>query len=354
MDILILGSDGYIGKPLYRYLQGRGHTVTGVDNFSRRERAPHSLTPLDPPIHSDLILTDVSRLILDREYDAVVHLAQQPSASWSMSSLPNAVDTQLGNIQSTLSILWQLRGTKTHLVKLGSMGEYGTPTTSIPEGAVPQICLKRPLEPTTCPMGGMMFPRQPGSFYHLSKVFDSLNIEFACKTWGIRSTDIMQGVVFGLADTPTRFDYDEHFGTVLNRFIVQAISGTPLTVYGKGGQTRGFLPLRDSLECITLAIENPAGRGEYRVFNQYAKIMSVLALAELIQHIWPRVTIEHLVNPRVEKEEHIYQTTNQGLRDLGYNPTWNFWQELSNLLASLAGYKTLIRQDIIQPKTRWQ
>jgi len=260
------------------------------------------------------------------------------------------------NMESTMHLLWLLKDRPDiHLIKLGSMGEYGTPSVPIPEGFIGNLCAKpeavdRP--EYACPYKGMMFPRAPGSFYHLSKVFDSMNIEFACRIWGLRSTDIMQGVVFG-HEHGTRFDYDDYFGTVINRFCVQAIADMPLTVYGKGGQTRGYLPLRDSLECITLAIENPPKMGEYRVLNQFARTFSVNEIAETVEAV-SGARIEHIPNPRIEAESHVYEPAHDKLFEMGYNPTWDLEDELARLIHDISPYKDRVIKDVIQPRTTWR
>jgi UDP-sulfoquinovose synthase len=353
MKILILGIDGYIGRPLAKHLEGKGHEVVGLDNNSRRLTV-ESLTELKPITFPPL---DVENVEINKDIDAIVHLAQQPSAPWSMKNEQQCNITQIRNIESTLHVLWQMKENNpdAHLVKLGSMGEYGTPNVDIPEGFIEL----RPCEmayPDDCPMDGMMFPRQPNSFYHLSKVFDSMNIEFSCRTWGLRSTDIMQGIVFGLNywdDELTRFDYDQYFGTVINRFCAQAVSGHPLTVYGTGGQQRAFLPLQDSIECLTLAIENPPDKGEYRVFNQYAKWRSILDLAKVVSKI-TRAEIKHIDNPRTESEKHHYMTTNEKLRKLGYFPKWSLEEEVKKLIDTIKPFKDRINQSVIMPTTEWK
>jgi UDP-sulfoquinovose synthase len=378
MKILLLGSDGYIGRPLSLHLAKRGHEVFGLDNFSRRARSPHSLIELPDVGTSDYCdIVDSDFFLLNDSFDAtegydvIIHLAEQPSGPWSMKSKKQAMDTQAENVLGNLNLLWQMKEhcPDAHLIKIGSMGEYGTPDCDIPEGFIPDYCseyerhFKQAIAFPSCPMKGMAFPKQPGSFYHLSKVFDTMNIEFACRMWGLRSTDIMQGVVFGLNywDTKknkTRFDYDECFGTVINRFCAQAISGHPLTVYGSGGQTRGYLPLKDSIECLTLALDNPPENGEYRVFNQYAKIFSVMELAQIVKKVGDsiglKVEIENIENPRIELESHRYDTTNENLRSLGYNPTWKMESEIKLLLEYLKPYAEFVRQDLIKPTIQWK
>ena len=340
--VLICGDDGYIGYALKAHLKEKGYKVDGIDNLSRRKRVHaeggESLIPRDV---GDLP-NDVLQIPTLKPYDAVIHLAQQPSAPWSMANEATCIETQMHNVASTLHLLWLMRESpKTHMIKLGSMGEYGTPNCNIPEGFIDDG-----------PLEGMMFPRKPGSFYHLSKVFDSMNIDFACRMWGLSCTDIMQGVVFGIEHN-TRFDYDDYFGTVINRFCVQAIAGVPLTVYGKGGQTRGYLPLKDSLECITLALENPSEG--YRVFNQFARCYSVREIAKVVQKVYDKpVVIGELPNPRVEEESHYYNPANEHLRDLGYDPQWHLRDEVRDLLKKIEPYKDNVIESAIQPRTTWR
>ena len=252
-----------------------------------------------------------------------MHFAEQRSAPYSMIDRSHAVYTQVNNVVGNLNLLFAIAeiDPTIHLVKLGTMGEYGTPNIDIEEGFI-EITHRGRTD--TLP-----FPKQPGSFYHLSKVHDSHNIMFACRIWGLRSTDLNQGVVYGQEtdetllhpDLATRFDYDGVFGTVLNRFCVQAVAGHPLTVYGAGGQTRGMLNIRDTLACVELAVNNPAGEGEYRVFNQFTESFSVRELAEKVADAFAgTVEIENIPNPRVEKEEHYYRAAHTKLLDLGLVP----------------------------------
>jgi len=275
------------------------------------------------------------------------------------------METQEVNTLGTLSLLWAMKAEcpEAHLVKLGTMGEYGTPHCDLPEGRIPDQCSKYEdvYGKSDCPMGGLLFPRTPGSFYHASKVHDTYNINFACRIWGFRSTDIMQGVVYGLNDPQeqtTRFDYDECWGTVINRFAVQAIAGIPLTIYGVGGQTRGYLPLQDSLQCLTLAIENPPENGQYRTFNQFEKIYSVNSLADLIKEAalnhGIKVEFNHLINPRIEAEVHYYNPTCEHLYNLGFKPINNDLDEVTKLIDRLIPFKSFIKKEVIQPKTNWR
>ncbi|MGH3795035.1 MAG: NAD-dependent epimerase/dehydratase family protein [Pseudonocardiaceae bacterium] len=345
MRILVLGGDGYLGWPTALHLSDRGHEVAVLDNFARRsydeEMGVQSLVPIEP-LHRrlqawqevsgkqlELFVGDLcdGEFTLDavRRFrpDAIVHYAEQRSAPYSMIDRKHAVYTQSNNVIGNLNVLFAIAEVDRdiHLVKLGTMGEYGTPNIDIEEGWLEVEHNGR--------KDRLLFPKKPGSFYHLSKVHDSHNIEFACRTWGLRATDLNQGVVYGqrtdqTAGDPrlaTRFDYDAIFGTVLNRFVIQAVLGHPLTVYGAGGQTRGFIDIRDTVECIRLACEHPADVGQFRVFNQLTESMSVADVAKAVSAGYPgNVEIEYLDNPRVELEEHYYNVVHTGLVDLGLEP----------------------------------
>src|SRR6201992_2517326 len=348
MKIAVLGGDGYCGLVTALYLSNRGHSVAIIDNFVRRlwdhELGVQSLTPIRPLADRlrvwheltgktiELFVGDVTdyeflaSTVKTFEPEAVVHFAEQRSAPYSMIDRSHAVSTQVNNVVGTLNLLFALREfhPDCHLVKLGTMGEYGTPNIDIEEG---YITIEHNGRKDTLP-----YPKQPGSFYHLSKVHDSHNIMFACRIWGLRATDLNQGVVYGtLTDEVqmdesliNRFDYDEVFGTVLNRFCAQAAIGMPLSVYGKGGQTRGFLDIRDTVRCIELTCLNPAERGEFRVFNQFTEQFSVLDLALTVQSVARqmglKVEIDHLPDPRVEAESHYYNARHSKLVDLGLEP----------------------------------
>ena len=378
IDYLILGYDGYIGYPLTVNLISKGYLVVGVDNLSRRERAKQSLTPITSTnerfdfLHSisknyvnffniDLIENaDGLREIL-RSYKpkTIIHLAQQPSAPWSMQNFRHAAVTQYENVMGTLHLLWAMRkySPESHLIKLGTMGEYGTPPVAIPEGEIPKACISGhyegiPPQAIPCSMAGMQFPRAPGSFYHASKVFDSINIKLACDLWGLKCTDIMQGIVYGVEHN-TRFDYDQHFGTVINRLCAQAVAGLSLTIYGKGNQTRGFLPLSDSLKCIELITANPPEPGEYDVINQFGDILSINRIANIISATHPS-TIQHIPNPRVEDEDNTdYDAYNSKLTNLGYVPSCTL-SSIRELLAAISPYKNEVIKDHILPTTTWR
>jgi UDP-sulfoquinovose synthase len=382
MRVLILGGDGYLGWPTAMRFSAGGHEVSVVDNFSRRhwheKHGTDSLTPirsLEERIEAWKEISGMEvasyigaiedpefleRVVLETKPEAVVHYGEQPSAPYSMASREQAVETQYTNVIGTLNLLFFLRdhAPDCHLVKLGTMGEYGTPNIEIEEGFIE---IEHKGRKDTLP-----FPKLPGSLYHLSKVHDSNNIHFACRVWGLRSTDLNQGVVYGIdidetaqdERLNTRFDYDEWFGTVLNRFCVQAVIGHPLTVYGKGGQTRGFLNIRDTLQCVELAVNNPAAAGEYRVFNQFTESFSVSQLAELVQasaaELDIEVEIEHVENPRVELEEHYYNPVHTKLLDLGLEPSHLGDELVRSMLKTIERYRDRVIDSAIDPQTQWK
>jgi UDP-sulfoquinovose synthase len=382
MKIAVLGGDGYCGWATALYLSKRGHTVSIVDNFARRhwdhELGVQTLTPIRPltdrlrtwkaltGIDIDLFVGDVTdydflaAMLESAEPDAVVHFAEQRAAPYSMIDRKHAVFTQVNNVVGTLNLLFAIREVvpDCHLVKLGTMGEYGTPNIDIEEGYIQiEHNGRRDVLP---------YPKQPGSFYHLSKVHDSHNIMFACRIWSLRATDLNQGVVYGtLTDEVAldevlinRFDYDEVFGTVLNRFCVEAAVHHPLTVYGKGGQTRGYIDIRDTVRCIELACLNPADPGECRVYNQFTEQFSVLELAHLVQdaatHFGIKATIDHLPDPRVEKEEHYYNAKHSKLVDLGLRPHLLSDSVLDSLLNISMRYRDRIDHSLFLPRVDWR
>lgn len=383
MKILIMGIDGYLGWPLAMHLSNRGHNISGVDNFSRRRNVEEIGSDTATPIKSmskrlkawettsgkklgfykgDLTKTDFTDKVIEKEKpDCIVHLGEIPSAPYSMIDVEHCNYTQMNNIIGTNNILFALKKhvPKCHLLKLGTMGEYGTPNIDIPEGFFDVEYRGRK---DTLP-----FPRQPGSWYHLSKVHDSHNILFACKIWGLRSTDIMQGVVHGVVtdemikdDLLTRFDFDEAWGTALNRFCAQAVIGHEITPYGKGGQTRGYIALRDSVECMTITAENPPVESEYRVFNQFDETYSVNELADHVVKVAGEFHLDAKIwkvdNPRVEREEHYYNPDRVKLPALGFKPRFNLDSELRLTLPKLIQYKARIKknQSCIMPKINWR
>ena len=383
MRILILGGDGYLGWPTAMRFSSRGHDVHVVDDYLRRRAhlaaGTDSLTPIQPDLPSRAAvweeltgktigvtegdLTDwgvVEQVFATFRPDAVVHYGEMPSAPYSMIDREHAVFTQTNNVVGTLNVLWAIRDLvpECHLVKLGTMGEYGTPDIDIEEGYIQIVHNGR--------ADYLPFPKVPGSMYHLSKVHDSHNIHFACRIWGLRATDLNQGVVYGIETEETklderlltRFDYDEVFGTALNRFCLQAVIGQPLTPYGKGGQTRGYLNIVDTLRCVELAVLHPAEAGEFRVFNQFTEQFSVVELAELVRHagseIGLDVRIEHLDNPRVELEDHYYNAKHTKLVELGLQPHLLSETLIGSMFEVIERYKDRVIPDHILPATRWR
>lgn len=383
MNILILGGDGYLGWPTAMYFSKQGHAVAIVDNMSKRFwEAEHGVAPLfhistlqrrvrlwnEQTKHRiRLYVGDIAsnhrfvyNVFEDFIPEVIIHYAEQPSAPYSMASRNSAVTTQINNVAGTLNVLFAMKRyvPDAHLIKLGTMGEYGTPNVDIEEGWI-EIEYKGRKD-------RLLYPKRAGSFYHLTKVHDSHNIEFACRVWGLRSTDLNQGVVYGI-DTDetilhpeflTSFHYDEIFGTVLNRFAVQAVAGVPLTVYGKGSQRRGFLNIRDTIQCVNIAAMNPPKTGEYRVFNQFTELFSVIDLAKMVeraaQDLNIKVTINHLTNPRVEQEEHYYNAKNTSLFNLGLQPHLLTNDVIVSILKHIIGGRELIDTTIIQPTIQWR
>jgi UDP-sulfoquinovose synthase len=376
--VLVLGGDGYLGWPTALHLSRAGYEVAVADNFARRgydfEMGVDSLVPI-ASLHRrverweevsgnkmEVFIGD----LMEEEFvydmvgafrpDTIVHFAEQRSAPYSMVDRKHAVYTQVNNVVGTLNLLYAIAdlNPQIHLVKLGTMGEYGTPNIDIEEGYI-EITHRGRTD--TLP-----FPKQPGSFYHLSKVHDSHNIAFACRIWGLRATDLNQGVVYGKStpettlhpELATRFDYDAIFGTVLNRFVIQSAAGQPLTVYGKGGQTRGFLDIRDTLACVELAIRNPAAAGEFKVYNQFTESFSVSELADMVSVAAGGAEIVHLDDPRVELEEHYYRAAHTKLLDLGLLPFLLGDELLADLLATAHTHIDRIELSALQPKVLWR
>lgn len=381
MRVLILGGDGYLGWPTAMYLSRQGHTVAVMDNFAKRRwEMELNVEPLFPirTLHDratawhevsgeqievfvgDLRNYGVVEGVLDKfQPDAVVHYGEQPSAPYSMIDHNRAVFTQVNNVTGTLNVLWAIKKVvpRCHLVKLGTMGEYGTPNIDIEEGFIEiEHKGRKDLLP---------FPCQPGSFYHLSKVHDSNNVRFACRIWGLAATDLHQGVVYGVETDQTKLDerlatsfhYDEVFGTALNRFCVQAVAGIPLTVYGKGGQKRGFLNIRDTLRCVELAIVNPANSGEYRVFNQFTETFNISELAELVvrqaKNLGISASIAPLQNPRIELEDHYYNPAHTKLLALGLEPHLLSEVLIEGMLDRIKAFQSRIKRDVILPRVKW-
>lgn len=381
MRVLVIGGDGYCGWATALHLSNRGYDVAILDNLVRRhwdlELGVETLTPIASiqkridRWHDltgkkiDLFVGDITNYtflensLQQFQPDAIAHFGEQRSAPFSMIDREHAVLTQVNNVVGTLNLIYAMREhfPDCHLVKLGTMGEYGTPNIDIEEG---YITIEHNGRKDTLP-----YPKQPGSFYHLSKVHDTHNIHFACRIWGLRATDLNQGIVYGVLTEETgmdemlinRLDYDGVFGTALNRFCIQAAIGHPLTVYGTGGQTRGFLDIRDTVRCLEIAIANPAERGEFRVFNQFTEQFSVGELALMVKKAGSamglNVEINNIANPRIEKEEHYFNAKNTKLLDLGLQPHYLSDSLLDSLLNFAVKYQNRVDNKEILPKVTW-
>lgn len=381
MKILILGGDGYLGWPTAMDFAAAGHDVTVADNYFRRVIA--EATDSDPLIatpnlserarifrkttgHSiDVQIVDLAdpdqmfELVREAQPDTIIHYAEQPSAPYSMRGFREARQTFQNNLDVTFNLIWAIHEIvpNAHIVKLGTMGEYGTPNIDIEEGWI-EIEHKGRKDK-------FLYPRAAGSLYHTTKVLDTDLLWFYVRTYGLRVTDLMQGPVYGLstdqADLDSRlvpnFHYDDIFGTVVNRFLVQAVAGVPLTVYGGGGQTRGYLNLRDTLQCVRLAAETPAQKGELRIFNQLTETFSVNEIAERVKAVGDRmglgVTVKSIPNPRKEKEEHYYNPAHSKLVELGLQPNLMTEDVVALMLQRVIENKDRIVSDRIMPRVRW-
>lgn len=369
MRILVLGGDGYLGWPTAIRFASLGHEVAVVDSLIKRYwEAEVGATPLQPipPFKNryskweevsgksiQCYVGDIAKnprfiykVIEEFSPETVIHYAEQPSAPFSMLDRESCLSTHQNNVNGTLNLMFALMkfSPKCHIVKLGTMGEYGTPNIDIEEGWLELTHNGR--------SDRVLFPKKPGSFYHLTKVHDSANLEFAARVWNMRVTDLNQGVVYGMKTSETElaqglhtsFHYDSIFGTVLNRFLVQSVKNYPLTVYGNGSQTRGFLNINDTLKCVQLAVENPADLGEFRVFNQFTEQFSVSELAHRVSAAAKRAgfkgEIKNLKNPRVEQENHHYQAKNSGLLALGLAPALLNDDFLDDMISTVAKLST--------------
>jgi UDP-sulfoquinovose synthase len=381
MRVLILGGDGYLGWTQAMYLSGKGHDIFIYDNLMRRHfDLAHGFDSLVPilTLHKRVALWEklnarrirfkvastldyacLSRVFQEFRPEAVVHFAEQRTAPYSMIDREHANFTMHNNIEGTLNVLYALKecAPACHLVKLGTMGEYGTPNIDIEEG---YIDIKHKGREDT-----FLYPKNPGSFYHLTKVHDTNNIKKCCDWWGLKATDLNQGVVYGSYGEEcldprlaTRFDYDQVYGTALNRFCVQAAVGYPLTVYGTGGQTRSFINIRDTVRCIELALLNPPQSGELRIFNQYTECFSVLRLAEKVNRLAARMglksKIRHLANPRIEAEKHYYNPAAAHLKKLGWKPICLGDEEIIGFIKLALQYQDRIDMDLIKPTVDWR
>jgi len=379
MRILVLGGDGYLGWPTSLHLSDLGHDVAIGDNFVRRqydhELGVESLVPIETlrtraqvwqeysGQEIEVFVVDLTQgdatytMIRQFQPDTIIHFAEQRAAPYSMIDRQHAVYTQFNNVVGTLNLLYAIQeiDPSIHLVKLGTMGEYGTPNIDIEEGWL-EVTHKGRSE-------RVLYPKRPGSYYHLSKVHDSHNIEFACRVWGLRATDLNQGIVYGqqtaqtVLDTrlATRFDYDAVFGTVLNRFVIQAVLREPLTIYGSGSQTRGIIDIRDTVECVRLSAENPAEPGEYRVFNQMTEAMTVADLAKVVATTCPiDVDIEFIDNPRIEAEGHYYNVVHRRLVELGLQPHELSQTLIESMFRIVERYQDRVDRAALRPFVNWR
>src|SRR5665213_1464728 len=382
MRIMVLGGDGYLGWPTAMAFRRAGHQVCAIDNYLRRDIAaatdsdalmPNPRLPERAAIFrqasGDMIeiaegnCCDFNFLVERiRAFspDAVVHYAEQPSAPYSMIGYDEARRTFSNNLVATFNVIWAVlkNAPDCHIIKLGTMGEYGTPNIDIEEGWI-EIDYKGRSD-------RFLYPRQAGSLYHTTKVLDTDLLWFYVRVYGLRVTDLMQGPVYGISTdeadlhpqlTPN-FHYDDIFGTVVNRFLVQAVAGVPLTVYGKGGQTRGYLNLRDTLQCIALAAANPPKKGELRILNQFTETFSVNELAERVRRVAAGmglpVNVQNIDNPRKEMEEHYYSPAHRGLLELGLEPHLMTDDVLAKMIEQILPHRERIVVDRILPRVRWR
>ncbi len=381
MRVLILGGDGYLGWPTAMHLTSKGHEVAVVDNYLRRRLGREvDVEPLFavPNLHERARLwqalsghsvqvfigdlTDwevVAEVFRQFPPDAIIHYAEQPSAPYSMLNRRAATLTLQNNLLVTANAIFAVREfvPEAHIIKLGTMGEYGTPNIDIEEGWIDIEHKGR--------KGLFLYPRQAGSLYHTTKIMDTDILWFYVRMWNLRVTDLMQGPVYGILTEETGideglypfFNYDEIFGTLLNRFLVQAVAGYPLTVYGKGGQTRGYLDIRDTMQCVRLSLENPPERGELRILNQFVELFSVNSLAAMVERVGNelglQVRIRAVENPRKEAEEHYYNPVHRGLIELGLQPHHLTDEVLAEMLKVVRGYRDNVRDHQILRGVKW-
>jgi UDP-sulfoquinovose synthase len=387
--VLILGGDGYLGWPTAMYFSARGYQVTVVDNYFRRhvcddinvgmlypmptlvERAEiwHEKTGYEiKVIIGDLSDPEIMRSLftgkdltyqwcLDKQFTgvpgSVVHYAEQPSAPYSLMNYKTANFTLSNNLLITNNLMFAVKDLSkdTHIIKLGTMGEYGTPNIDIEEGWIDIKHKGREQK--------FLFPREAGSIYHTSKVMDTDLLWLGCRMWGLKVTDLMQGPVYGIETEESKiddrlktiFNYDEFFGTIVNRFITQAVIGYPLTVYGKGGQTRGYINIRDTLQCIYASFKNPPVAGSLSIYNQITEVFTVNELAKITQSAGLKcgldVKISNVKNPRIEPEEHYYNPTYSALKGLGVKPNLLTEESMVSMISIVKGFKSNIREKVI-------
>jgi UDP-sulfoquinovose synthase len=381
MNVLIMGGDGYLGWPTAMHLTAHGHNVAVVDNYLRRSLCrEENVEPLVevPNLHQrsafwqslagysiPVFIGDLRNWEFVEEVfqsvvpEAIIHYAEQPAAPYSMLNRRAATLTLQNNLDVTANLIFAVQQfcPAAHIVKLGTMGEYGTPDIDIEEGWLEVQHNGRRQK--------FLYPRQAGSLYHTTKIMDTDLLWFYVRTWELRVTDLMQGPVYGIFTDENRghedlysfLNYDELFGTVLNRFMIQAVADYPLTVYGKGGQTRGYLNIIDTLNCVRLSLENPAPKGELRIFNQFTETFSVNQLAEMVRRVARsmgfKAEISTVANPRKEAEEHYYNPAHTGLLGLGLKPHLLTDEVIADMLEFAAKHKEKVRTEQIYRKVRW-
>jgi len=382
MRVLILGGDGYLGWPTAMYMAARGHDVCVMDNYLRRNMAQETSSEAlisTPNLHERVKIFEqqtgksmrveigdcsdyrvLEHVIRDFVPDAVIHYAEQPSGPYSMRGFDEAKRTIDNNLGVTFNVIWAVKEhvPDCHIIKLGTMGEYGTPNIDIEEGWLNVEHKGRSQK--------FLYPRQAGTLYHTTKVLDTDLLWFYVRTYGLRVTDLMQGPVYGLSTAESNLDdrllpnfhYDDIFGTAVNRFLVQAVAGIPLTVYGTGGQTRGYLNLKDTLQCVELAMNHPVEKGSLRILNQFTEQFSVNELADRVQRVGNgmglNVAVKSIDNPRQEAEDHYYNAAHSGLLELGLEPHYMTDDVLAGMLEQVIRYKSDIDGNKIMPRVRWK
>jgi len=377
---MILGADGYLGWPTSVDLAFKDHELMLVDNYVKR----NIMTSLnrEPLVKSPRLVAKANKLnksgckvktanidccnfdklaLLFKKFkpDAVIHFAELPSAPYSMMGNKEAWKTLENNLHVTLNLIWCVKNLNKncHIIKLGTMGEYGTPNIDIEEGWIDVKHNKRHQK--------FLYPRQASSLYHTSKIMDTDLLWFYARTNGIRVTDLMQGPVYGILDNKfiednnlqISFAYDDIFGTVLNRFIVQAIAKTPLLVYGSGNQIRGYINIKDTLNCISLTLNNKPKQGSLNIYNQFTEQFSVNELAKKVKKALIKIninaTIKKIKNPRIEQEKHYYNAKNNNMIKLGLKPTLLNDDVIITIARHIIKYKKNINKSVLKPKTKW-
>ena len=370
-----------MGWPVGIYFASEGHTVTLVDNLMRRQLCRDlNCSPLFDLPNSDerterwsatsgqsieFILGDVTdydflcSVIHRSEPEVIIHFAEQPSAPYSMRGFKEAHLTVSNNVLGTLALAHAVKelNREIHIVKLGTMGEYGTPNIDIEEGYITISHKGR--------KDKFLYPRQAGSLYHTSKIQDTDLLYFFVRTYGLRVTDLMQGPVYGF-ETPQMFgkdqfktclNYDGVFGTVFNRFLLQAVTGYPLTIYGGGGQVRGYINLLDTIQCINLAVSNPADSSEMKILNQFTETFSVKQLAEKVCEAGKKIGLsvewQLIENPRIEEESHYYSPKNSSFLQLGLEPHLLTADRICAMLEGVLPYAEAVATEKFQPTVKW-